>query len=67
MKRPSCWTNTTDEALLGSPGGATILTTGFGLSSLLDHRMTLAQAVLAPRVHTHLTDEYYVRRDYRPK
>jgi gamma-glutamyltranspeptidase/glutathione hydrolase len=45
--------------VLGSPGGATIITTVFQIiSNLLDHRLTLAQAVLAPRVHhQHLPDQ----------
>jgi gamma-glutamyltranspeptidase/glutathione hydrolase len=50
-----------DQLLLvvGTPGGATIITTVFQtISNLLDHHLTLAQAVLAPRVHhQHLPDE----------
>jgi gamma-glutamyltranspeptidase/glutathione hydrolase len=45
--------------VLGTPGGATITTTVFQtISNVLDHHLTLAQAVLAPRVHhQHLPDE----------
>jgi gamma-glutamyltranspeptidase/glutathione hydrolase len=44
--------------VLGTPGGATILTTMSQLiSSLVDHRFTLADAVAAPRLHhQHLPD-----------
>ena len=44
--------------VLGTPGGATIITTVFQvLSNLADHGMTLAEAVCAPRVHhQHLPD-----------
>jgi gamma-glutamyltranspeptidase/glutathione hydrolase len=47
--------------VVGSPGGSTIMTTVFQvLSNLLDHRMGLAQAVLAPRVHhQHLPDQIW--------
>ena len=38
--------------VVGTPGGATIVTTVFQvISNMLDHRMTLAEAVAAPRVH----------------
>jgi gamma-glutamyltranspeptidase/glutathione hydrolase len=44
--------------VVGTPGGATILTTVFQvISNVLDHGMTLAEAVAAPRVHhQHLPD-----------
>ena len=44
--------------VVGTPGGATIVTTVFQvISNVLDHRMTLAEAVSAPRVHhQHLPD-----------
>ncbi len=38
--------------VLGSPGGSTIITTVFQvLLNLIDHGMTLQQAIDAPRVH----------------
>jgi gamma-glutamyltranspeptidase/glutathione hydrolase len=45
--------------VLGTPGGSTIITTVFQvLSNLVDHRMGLGSAVLAPRVHhQHLPDQ----------
>jgi gamma-glutamyltranspeptidase/glutathione hydrolase len=44
--------------VIGAPGGATIMTTIFQVvSSMIDHGMTLADAVAAPRVHhQHLPD-----------
>jgi len=44
--------------VIGAPGGATIMTTVFQVvSSMIDHGMTLADAVAAPRVHhQHLPD-----------
>ena len=44
--------------VLGAPGGASIITTVFQvISNVLDHRMSLAEAVVAPRVHhQHLPD-----------
>jgi gamma-glutamyltranspeptidase / glutathione hydrolase len=47
--------------VVGTPGGATIITTVFQvISNLLDHGMSLAQAVLAPRVHhQHLPDRIW--------
>ena len=44
--------------VLGAPGGATIITTVFQvISNVLDHGMSLADAVAAPRVHhQHLPD-----------
>ena len=44
--------------VVGTPGGATIVTTVFQIiSNMLDQGMTLADAVLAPRVHhQHLPD-----------
>jgi len=44
--------------VVGTPGGATIMTTVFQVvSNVLDHGMTLAEAVAAPRVHhQHLPD-----------
>ena len=44
--------------VLGTPGGATIITTVFQVvSNLIDYGMTLAEAVSAPRVHhQHLPD-----------
>ncbi len=44
--------------VVGTPGGATIVTTVFQvISNVLDHGMTLAEAVSAPRVHhQHLPD-----------
>ena len=44
--------------VVGTPGGATIVTTVFQvISNVLDHGMTLADAVSAPRVHhQHLPD-----------
>jgi gamma-glutamyltranspeptidase/glutathione hydrolase len=50
-----------DETLmvvLGSPGGATIITSVFQvISNLVDHGMQIAEAVYAPRVHhQHLPD-----------
>jgi gamma-glutamyltranspeptidase/glutathione hydrolase len=46
------------KLVVGSPGGATIITTVFQvLSNVLDFGMTLADAVAAPRVHhQHLPD-----------
>lgn len=46
------------KMVVGAPGGATIITTVFQVvSNVLDHGMTLAQAVMAPRVHhQHLPD-----------
>ena len=48
----------------GSPGGATIITTVFQtLSNVVDHGMTLSQAVLAPRIHhQHLPDQIFYER-----
>jgi gamma-glutamyltranspeptidase/glutathione hydrolase len=45
----------------GTPGGSTIITTVFQtLSNVIDHGMTVSQAVLAPRVHhQHLPDQIY--------
>jgi gamma-glutamyltranspeptidase/glutathione hydrolase len=38
--------------VVGTPGGATIITSVFQvISNVIDHRMTLAQAVSAPRIH----------------
>jgi gamma-glutamyltranspeptidase/glutathione hydrolase len=44
--------------VLGTPGGATIITTVFQLlSNLLEHGLTLPDAVAAPRIHhQHLPD-----------
>jgi gamma-glutamyltranspeptidase/glutathione hydrolase len=40
------------EMVLGSEGGATIISTVFGIiSNVVDHRMTLAEAMAWPRVH----------------
>jgi gamma-glutamyltranspeptidase/glutathione hydrolase len=46
------------RVVLGAPGGATIITSVFQvISNLIDHGMTLADAVAAPRVHhQHLPD-----------
>lgn len=46
------------QMVVGTPGGATIVTTVFQvISNVLDHGMTLAEAVFAPRVHhQHLPD-----------
>jgi gamma-glutamyltranspeptidase/glutathione hydrolase len=43
----------------GTPGGSTIITTVFQtISNVIDHGMSLSQAVLAPRVHhQHLPDQ----------
>jgi gamma-glutamyltranspeptidase/glutathione hydrolase len=48
--------------VLGAPGGATIMTTVFQvISSIVDHGMSLAEAVAAPRVHhQHLPDRISV-------
>jgi gamma-glutamyltranspeptidase/glutathione hydrolase len=48
--------------VLGAPGGATIITTVFQVvSNVVDHGMTLADAVAAPRVHhQHLPDRISV-------
>jgi gamma-glutamyltranspeptidase/glutathione hydrolase len=48
--------------VVGTPGGATIMTTTFQVvSNLVDHGMTLADAVAAPRVHhQHLPDRLEV-------
>ncbi len=48
--------------VVGTPGGATIMTTAFQvISNLLDHRMSLPDAVAAPRVHhQHLPDRIQV-------
>jgi gamma-glutamyltranspeptidase/glutathione hydrolase len=47
--------------VVGTPGGATIITTVFQvLSNVLDHGMSLSEAVHAPRVHhQHLPDQIY--------
>jgi gamma-glutamyltranspeptidase/glutathione hydrolase len=38
--------------VVGTPGGATIITSVFQvISNVIDHHMTLAQAVAAPRIH----------------
>jgi gamma-glutamyltranspeptidase/glutathione hydrolase len=38
--------------VVGTPGGATIITSVFQvITNVIDHRMTLAQAVSAPRIH----------------
>ena len=38
--------------VLGTPGGSTIITTAFQIiSNVIDHRMNVQQAVLAPRIH----------------
>jgi gamma-glutamyltranspeptidase/glutathione hydrolase len=40
------------ELILGTPGGATIITTVYQvIAAVLDHGLTLADAVAAPRVH----------------
>ena len=46
------------HAVIGTPGGATIITTVFQLiSNLLDHEMTLGETIDAPRIHhQHLPD-----------
>jgi gamma-glutamyltranspeptidase/glutathione hydrolase len=46
----------------GTPGGSTIITTTFQtISNVVDHRMNVSQAVLAPRVHhQHLPDRIFV-------
>jgi gamma-glutamyltranspeptidase/glutathione hydrolase len=45
----------------GTPGGSTIITTVLQtISNVIDHGMTVSQAVLAPRVHhQHLPDQIY--------
>ncbi len=50
------------RAVLGAPGGATIITTVFQVvSNMVDHGMSLADAVAAPRVHhQHLPDRISV-------
>ena len=52
------------ELVAGSPGGSTIITSVFqSISNVIDHDMTLGQALVAPRVHhQHLPD----RIDYEP-
>ncbi|MBW3535407.1 MAG: gamma-glutamyltransferase [Gemmatimonadetes bacterium] len=47
--------------VVGTPGGATIITTVFQVvSNMLDHGMALAPAVAAPRVHhQHLPDQLW--------
>jgi gamma-glutamyltranspeptidase/glutathione hydrolase len=47
--------------VLGSPGGSSIITTVFQVvSNVIDHGMTLTEAVHAPRVHhQHLPDQIY--------
>ena len=56
-------------AVVGTPGGSTITTTVFQvISNLLDHRMNLALAVLAPRVHhQHLPDRIFYEQDGLPR
>jgi len=50
------------RTVLGAPGGATIITTVFQVvSNMVDHGMSLADAVAAPRVHhQHLPDHISV-------
>jgi len=50
------------RVVLGAPGGATIITSVFQvISNMVDHGMTLADAVAAPRVHhQHLPDRISV-------
>jgi gamma-glutamyltranspeptidase / glutathione hydrolase len=50
------------DTVVGTPGGSTILTTVFQvISNLIDHGMSLADAVAAPRVHhQHLPDLIHV-------
>jgi gamma-glutamyltranspeptidase/glutathione hydrolase len=47
--------------VLGSPGGSSIITTVFQVvSNVIDHNMTLTEAVHAPRVHhQHLPDQIF--------
>jgi gamma-glutamyltranspeptidase/glutathione hydrolase len=47
--------------VLGSPGGSSIITTVFQvISNVIDHGMTLTEAVHAPRVHhQHLPDQIF--------
>jgi gamma-glutamyltranspeptidase/glutathione hydrolase len=54
--------------VVGTPGGSTIMTTIFQVvSNVLDHGMTLADAVAAPRVHhQHLPDRIRVEPDGLP-
>ena len=48
--------------VVGSPGGSSIITTVFQvISSVIDHELTLSEAVHAPRVHhQHLPDQIFV-------
>jgi gamma-glutamyltranspeptidase/glutathione hydrolase len=40
------------ELVVGAPGGSTIITAVFHvISNVIDHRMSLADAVYAPRIH----------------
>ncbi len=57
------------RAVLGSPGGPTITTTVAQLlMALLDHGMSLGEAVPAPRIHHQwLPDQIYVERTVAPK
>jgi gamma-glutamyltranspeptidase/glutathione hydrolase len=50
------------DTVVGTPGGSTIITTVFQvISNLIDHGMSLAEAVAAPRVHhQHLPDLIHV-------
>jgi len=53
------------RAVTGTPGGSTIITTVFqSIANVLDHGMTVTQAVNAPRVHhQHLPDQIFYERD----
>jgi gamma-glutamyltranspeptidase/glutathione hydrolase len=50
------------DTVVGTPGGSTIITTVFQVTSnVIDHGMSLAEAVAAPRVHhQHLPDLIHV-------
>ncbi|MBI4586048.1 MAG: gamma-glutamyltransferase [Planctomycetes bacterium] len=55
-------------AVLGSPGGRTIINTVLGaVTNLLDHRMRIQEAIDAPRLHHQwLPDELWLERGFSP-
>ena len=55
--------------VIGTPGGATIITTVFQtIMNVIDHKMDIAEAVSAPRVHHQwLPDQYYLEKRAVPR
>ena len=51
-RRPSCYATAASLLVTGTPGGSRIITTVLQvILNVVDHRMNIAEAVAAPRIH----------------